>query len=230
MTWAENMLNSLTTSNVAGETNKKWKSLADAAQTEFAGKLSQNQFSIAAMSGEIAAQRNIPVNLFQSLIGSESSYNPQAVNYSAGVEYKGLGQLSPDIIAQFGVKDPFDPEQNLKASADYLKYVVSTRGLDPNKESSWLQAAMIYKGARSDEAKQLMTERLISHGWRPGAHDSSVTEGGMINPYGDDPGADTQGGSSVSELWKTISKDFRVVALFAVAVLLVLSSVFRLTR
>ena len=48
----------------------------------------------------------------------ESSYDARAVSPKGA---KGLMQLMPDTARRFGVSDPFDPEQNVRAGATYLR-------------------------------------------------------------------------------------------------------------
>lgn len=66
---------------------------------------------------EAAERHGIPPSLFVSLIGQESSWNPNALS-SAGAT--GLGQLMPATAAELGV-DPNDPMQNLDGAARYLR-------------------------------------------------------------------------------------------------------------
>lgn len=55
--------------------------------------------------------------LFERQIGVESSYNPKAVSKAGAMGY---GQLMPNTAKMYGVTDPFDPHQNLNASARYM--------------------------------------------------------------------------------------------------------------
>lgn len=65
-----------------------------------------------------ALQEGIDPETFRALIQTESSFDPHAVNKSGAM---GLGQLMPATVKAMGVKDPFDPDQNLQAAARYLK-------------------------------------------------------------------------------------------------------------
>jgi soluble lytic murein transglycosylase-like protein len=59
--------------------------------------------------------------LIRSVMQTESAFNPIAVS-SAGA--MGLMQLMPELAEEFGVTDPFDPEQNIMAGARYLRQLL----------------------------------------------------------------------------------------------------------
>ena len=73
---------------------------------------------LVALATEKAQKYGIPVNLFLALVQAESTWRVDAVS-PAGAQ--GLGQLMPATAAGLGCDDPFDPEQNLEASAKYFK-------------------------------------------------------------------------------------------------------------
>jgi Transglycosylase SLT domain len=58
--------------------------------------------------------------LVHSVIQVESGYNPTAVS-SKGAQ--GLMQLIPSTARRFGVKDVFNPQENIEAGVRYLKYL-----------------------------------------------------------------------------------------------------------
>lgn len=66
----------------------------------------------------IARKHGIPENLFVSLVRHESGFNPRAVSRAGAM---GLTQLMPGTARALGVKNPFDPVQNLEGGARYLK-------------------------------------------------------------------------------------------------------------
>jgi soluble lytic murein transglycosylase-like protein len=67
-----------------------------------------------------AASRNTGVDpdLIESVIHSESSFNPHAVSRKGA---QGLMQLMPQTSAQLGVKDAFDPAANIDGGSRYLR-------------------------------------------------------------------------------------------------------------
>ncbi len=60
---------------------------------------------------------NIPVNFLKSVAKAESNFNPKAVSKSGA---RGVMQLMPETAKYLGVKDSFDPEQNIMGGAKYL--------------------------------------------------------------------------------------------------------------
>lgn len=59
--------------------------------------------------------------LLHAVIEVESAYNPGAVSRKGAM---GLMQLMPITAKQYGVKDPLDAEQNLKAGARHLRHLL----------------------------------------------------------------------------------------------------------
>lgn len=56
--------------------------------------------------------------LVRAVIEVESDYNRYAVSYAGA---RGLMQLMPQTMEHLGVKNPWDPEQNIQAGTMYLK-------------------------------------------------------------------------------------------------------------
>jgi Transglycosylase SLT domain len=71
---------------------------------------------------ENAKRESIRPDLLRAVIGEESGSRPCAVS-RAGAQ--GLMQLMPATIEQFGVRDPFDPKQNVEAGAKLLKQLIT---------------------------------------------------------------------------------------------------------
>lgn len=70
-----------------------------------------------ALVREIAAAHGLEPNLLHALLVVESAYNPRAVS-PAGA--RGLAQLMPGTAADLGVRDSFDPAQNVRGGGQYL--------------------------------------------------------------------------------------------------------------
>jgi soluble lytic murein transglycosylase-like protein len=69
----------------------------------------------------IAATQSLPPQLVHSVIQVESNYNPRAISPKGA---QGLMQLMPDTARRFGVANAFDPIDNIRGGARYLKYLL----------------------------------------------------------------------------------------------------------
>lgn len=69
---------------------------------------------------EISRQHGEDENLVKAIIAVESAFQSDAVSRK---NCKGLMQLHPDTARQMGVRDVFDPAQNIEGGVKYLKYL-----------------------------------------------------------------------------------------------------------
>lgn len=90
--------------------------------------------SLAAVPAELgglldaASQRHgVPLSLLTAVVAVESGFKANAVS---GAGAQGLMQLMPATAADLGVKDPFDPAQNIEAGAKYLGFLRKHFGSD----------------------------------------------------------------------------------------------------
>jgi soluble lytic murein transglycosylase-like protein len=77
-----------------------------------------------------AERSNLDPRLIVALVTVESSWRPNAVS---SVGARGLGQLMPTTAAQLGVHNAWDPAQNLRGAAEYLRAMLNRfagRGTD----------------------------------------------------------------------------------------------------
>ena len=63
--------------------------------------------------------------LVRAVMRNESGFNPGAVSPKGA---QGLMQLMPGTAAQMGVRDPFDPEQNIAGGVGYLRHCLDRFG------------------------------------------------------------------------------------------------------
>jgi soluble lytic murein transglycosylase-like protein len=70
------------------------------------------------MIADAASQYHLDPNLIRAVIHAESAFNPFAVS---GAGAQGLMQLMPEVAAELGVDNAFDPRQNILAGARYLR-------------------------------------------------------------------------------------------------------------
>ena len=69
---------------------------------------------------ESARQFNLDAELLTAIIQVESHFNPRAVSPKGCI---GLMQLHPDTATRFGVRNAFDPAQNIRGGARYLRFL-----------------------------------------------------------------------------------------------------------
>lgn len=70
-----------------------------------------------ALADQKAEKYGIPPTLFRALVTKESGWNPNIPGSSGEI---GLTQLMPGTAAELGVRDRYDPDQNLEGGAKYL--------------------------------------------------------------------------------------------------------------
>ena len=67
---------------------------------------------------EAAARHAVPERLIWAVIRAESGFDPRAVSPRGA---RGLMQLMPETAAILGVRDPFNPRENINAGARHLR-------------------------------------------------------------------------------------------------------------
>jgi len=74
-----------------------------------------------------ASRYQLPESLLRAVIHTESNFYPHAVSRVGAM---GLMQLMPRTARSLGVKDPFDPAQNVYGGARYLRLLANRYGGD----------------------------------------------------------------------------------------------------
>ena len=72
--------------------------------------------------GKLAAQYQVPPRLVLAVIAAESNFNRLAVSPKNA---QGLMQLIPETAQRFGVKNVFDPAQNVRGGIAYLRWLLA---------------------------------------------------------------------------------------------------------
>lgn len=67
---------------------------------------------------EVAEKHGLEPDLIHSIIRAESNYDPNAVSVRGAM---GLMQLMPETVKKYGVRNPFDPSDNIEGGVRYLK-------------------------------------------------------------------------------------------------------------
>jgi soluble lytic murein transglycosylase-like protein len=76
---------------------------------------------------EGARQSGLDADVVRAVVRKESAFNPCATSLKGA---QGLMQLMPSVQMQFGVKNPYDPLQNVDAGTRLLKQLLGQYGGD----------------------------------------------------------------------------------------------------
>jgi len=80
------------------------------------------QKKVVGLVQQLAPEYGVSPRLALAVIRTESNFNPSALSNKNA---QGLMQLIPDTAARFNVKQPFDPEQNLRGGLAYLRWLLA---------------------------------------------------------------------------------------------------------
>jgi soluble lytic murein transglycosylase-like protein len=92
-----------------------------ASLAKFRGSNHPNFVKIEHLVDKLAPQYELNPDLVLAVIAAESNFNPKA---RSPKNAKGLMQLIPQTAARFGVKNIWDPEQNLRGGMAYLRWLL----------------------------------------------------------------------------------------------------------
>lgn len=77
----------------------------------------QTVMNLSEIFEEAAATYNVDVNLLTAMAKQESNFNPQSCSSSGA---QGIMQLMPGTAKELGVKDAYDPYENIMGGAKYI--------------------------------------------------------------------------------------------------------------
>ena len=83
---------------------------------------SEAQKKVFGLVRQLAPEYGVSPHLALAVIRAESNFNPGALSNKNA---QGLMQLIPDTSARFNVRNPFDPEQNLRGGLAYLRWLLA---------------------------------------------------------------------------------------------------------
>ena len=69
-----------------------------------------------------ARRNNLPPELVAAVVQTESDFRPKLVSHKSA---QGLMQIVPDTARILGIRDPFDPQQNIAAGTKYLRSLMN---------------------------------------------------------------------------------------------------------
>lgn len=78
-----------------------------------------------ALIESVAKDYGLESSLIHSIIRTESNYDPHAVSSRGAV---GLMQLMPETAEKYGVRDLYDPRQNIVGGVKYLRDLINSFG------------------------------------------------------------------------------------------------------
>ena len=81
-------------------------------------KYGENRREFGPLIDQVAQKYRLDGALVHAVVRAESAYNPSAISKKGAV---GLMQLMPGTAARYGVRDRYNPAQNLKAGVSYLR-------------------------------------------------------------------------------------------------------------
>ena len=85
---------------------------------------------VKAIVAEVSAQNKIDADFIASVIAAESANNPHAVSPKGA---QGLMQLMPGTASKLGVRDSFDPAENVDGGVRYLRQLLEQYHFDVAK-------------------------------------------------------------------------------------------------
>ena len=182
-------------------------------------------------AGKQAAEKaGVPWYIFNALIQSESSWNPNAVGDSipgSSERARGIAQFLPSTAQSLKI-NPDDPMQALPAAAQYLADLKA-------KSGSWGEAVALYKGYGGGggvtEAEKLTAWQRIAKYFpdNSGAFNSQIDKKPLDTIAKPIAGAvDTV--QSAGEWWKTIVDNPGILALVILALFLLIFGVYGLAK
>lgn len=110
---------------------------------------------------EHAQEHGIRADLVRAVMQVESAFNPRARSSKGAL---GLMQLMPATIRQYGVRNPFDPAENIRAGVAYLRALLDRY---QNKEELALAAYNAGPGAVDNHGRAVPpyreTRNYVAH-------------------------------------------------------------------
>ncbi|MEE8537039.1 MAG: lytic transglycosylase domain-containing protein [Acidobacteriota bacterium] len=116
------------------------------------------------MVEEAAALHGLHPELLAAMVRVESNFDARAVSHRGA---QGLLQLMPHVSRELGVKDPFDPKENLEAGARLFRNLVARYGGDIvlalAAYNAGEQAVNEHNGIPPFEETRRFVDRVLTH-------------------------------------------------------------------
>lgn len=100
---------------------RSYEASAAFAEEAYRQSLPQERREIAALVARLAREYRVDPRLAQAIAGVESNFDRLALSPKNAM---GVMQLIPETAARFKVRDPYDPEQNIRGGLAYLRWLI----------------------------------------------------------------------------------------------------------
>jgi soluble lytic murein transglycosylase-like protein len=104
---------------MAGVRLPDWSRVTESAQVPACEPMADNL--VQPIIEAAAKEQDVQPDLLRAVIERESGFRPCAISAK---DARGMMQLMPATVEQFGVADPFDPKENIGTGARYLKQLL----------------------------------------------------------------------------------------------------------
>jgi soluble lytic murein transglycosylase len=151
----------------------------------------------------IAGEHGIDPLLVKSIIRAESNFDRRAVSRKGA---QGLMQLMPDTAFRYAVRNPFDPEDNIRGGVQYLRFL---HEIFPDRLSLVVaaynageNAVLRHKGIPPYTETQQYVRRVLRYYAQAGERPSVVGVGARPRAQQSPPA-----GSAPSEVYRQVAPD-----------------------
>lgn len=122
------------------------------------------------LATETAERHELDPALIYLMIETESAWNPRAVSVKGA---QGLMQLIPGTAERFGVRDPFDPAQNIEGGVKYMRWLLERYTGDLEKALAAYNAGEgavdRWGGVPRYAETQTYVKKIVESYFRPGS-------------------------------------------------------------
>jgi soluble lytic murein transglycosylase-like protein len=129
---------------------------------------------ITSMVDKSAENHQVDPKLVHAIIQVESGYNPRAVSRKGA---EGIMQLIPSTAQRFGVRNSFNPQQNIEGGVTYLKYLLDLfNGNVPLTVAAYNagENAVLKKGGIPAYTETVNYVQRVTDIYNPGSQDTAL--------------------------------------------------------
>ena len=114
--------------------DKRYKLVRSSRQLDGMGRQAANKYNrrrapkidaYESMIRKVSNRYGVDVALVKAVIHAESHFNPEATSHKGA---SGLMQLMPQTAAKYGIRDLYNPRQNIEAGVRHLRYLLVKYG------------------------------------------------------------------------------------------------------